>query len=180
MEFIDDLNKLEEYLNKYFVNTQYIGIDSEWQQSFNVYDKSEVSIIQICNYEESCAIIIDMLEFREKETFYEIFEKYFKGKIFVGFYFDKSDLDVFPPRLRNFFEDKNNCTIYDIYALAKQKFVEKGLPLKELTEKMYGKSLCKYEQCSNWNLRPLSQCQIHYGALDALICIMLLKTLMEK
>ena len=178
--FIDDIVKLEQVLNQYFLNTKYVGIDSEWQQSFNVLDKTDVSIIQICNYEENCAIIIDMIEFGSKEKFYDIFEKYLKGKIFIGFYFDKSDLSVFPERLRNFFEDKNNCTIYDLSTLAKQKFCEKGLPLKELTEKIFGKSLCKYEQCSNWNLRPLSKCQIHYGALDALICIMIFKKLMEN
>ena len=180
VQFIDDVIKLEEILNKYFINSQYIGIDSEWQQNFKILDKTEVSIIQICNYEESCAIILDMLELSSKEKFYEIFEKYFKGKIFVGFYFDKSDLGVFPLRLRNFFEDNNNCTIYDVSVIAQQKYLEKGQPLKELTKKIFGKPLCKYEQCSNWNLRPLSKCQIHYGALDAIVCIMLYKKLMEK
>ena len=120
-----------------------------------------------------------MLELSKIEKFYDIFEKYFKDKIFLGFYFDKSDLEVFPLKLKNFFEDSNNCTIYDICFIAQQKFLEKGQSLKTLTEKIYGKSLCKYEQCSNWNLRPLSKCQKHYGALDALICVMIYKKLME-
>ena len=120
-----------------------------------------------------------MLELSKIEKFYDIFEKYFKNKIFIGFYFDKSDLEVFPLKLKNFFEDSNNCTIYDICFIAQQKFLEKGQSLKTLTEKIYGKSLCKYEQCSNWNLRPLSKCQKHYGALDALICVMIYKKLME-
>ena len=70
--FIDDIVKLEQVLNQYFLNTKYVGIDSEWQQSFNVLDKTDVSIIQICNYEENCAIIIDMIEFGSKEKFYDI------------------------------------------------------------------------------------------------------------
>ena len=111
--------------------------------------------------------------------FFQTCLNYFKNKIFIGFYFDKSDLEVFPLKLKNFFEDSNNCTIYDICFIAQQKFLEKGQSLKTLTEKIYGKSLCKYEQCSNWNLRPLSKCQKHYGALDALICVMIYKKLME-
>ena len=181
--FIDDIIKLDQTLNKYFINSQYIGIDSEWQQNFKVLDKTEVSIIQIANYEENCCILLDMLEFSKEdkfEKFYDVFEKCFKGKTFLGFSFDKSDLGVFPLKLKHFFENKENCIIYDISNIAQQKYLEKGQSLKILTEKIFGKSLCKYEQCSNWNLRPLTKCQLHYGALDALICIMIFKKLMEK
>ena len=180
VKFIDDALYLEKILKQYFINSNYVGIDSEWQQNFKIIDKTQVSIIQISNYEESCCILLDMIELSQKEKFYEIFEKYFKGKIFIGFSFDKSDLGVFPPRLKSFFEDKNNCTIYDVSIIAKQKYLEKISSLKNLTEKIFGKSLCKYEQCSDWNKRPLSQCQMHYGALDALICIMIFKKLMEN
>ena len=177
--FIDDVDYLEKILNQYFINTKYVGIDSEWQQCMKIIDKTEVSIIQICNYEENCCILLDMLYFSSKDKFYDIFEKYFQGKIFIGFSFDRNDLNVFPIRLKNFFENNNKCTIYDLVPLSQQKFLEKGQPLKNLTEKIFGKSLCKYEQCSNWNARPLSQCQIHYGALDALVCIMIYKKLLE-
>ena len=152
--FIDDIVQLDKILNQYFSNSQYVGIDSEWQQNFKVIDNTEVAIIQIANYKENCCAILDMLEFSKKdkiEKFCEIFEKYFKGKIFLGFYFDKSDLEVFPLQLKNFFENKNNCTIYDLSAIAQQKYLEKGQSLKILTEKIFGKPLCKYEQCSNWN-----------------------------
>ena len=57
--------KFEKVLNDYFINSKYVGIDSEWQQSFNVRDKTEVSIIQISNYEETCVILLDMLELKE-------------------------------------------------------------------------------------------------------------------
>jgi len=177
--FIDDVEYLEKILNQYFINTKYVGIDSEWQQCMKIIDKTEVSIIQICNYEENCCILLDMLYFSSKDKFYDIFEKYFQGKIFIGFSFDRNDLNAFPIRLKNFFENNNKCTIYDLVPLSQQKFLEKGQPLKNLTEKIFGKSLCKYEQCSNWNARPLSQCQIHYGALDALVCIMIYKKLLE-
>ena len=179
VEFIDDITRFEKVLKEYFINSQYIGIDSEWQQNLKVIDKTQVSIIQLSNYEESCVILLDMLELSKKEKFFDIFEKYFKNKIFIGFYFDKGDLEVFPQKLKNFFENGNNCIIYDLTLIEEQKFLEKGQSLKALTEKILGKSLCKIEQCSNWNLRPLSKCQIHYGALDALICVMIYKKIIE-
>lgn len=43
-----------------------------------------------------------------------------------------------------------------------------------------GKPLSKGEQCSNWGKKPLRKSQLHYAALDALICIMIFKQLSEK
>ena len=65
--FIDDLIQLDKILNQYFINSQYVGIDSEWQQNFKVIDKTEVSIIQIANYDENCCAILDMLEFSKED-----------------------------------------------------------------------------------------------------------------
>jgi ribonuclease D len=33
------------------------------------------------------------------------------------------------------------------------------------------KPLCKKEQCSNWEQRPLTNAQLHYAALDAWILV---------
>ena len=101
VEFIDDALYFEKILKQYFINSNYVGIDSEWQQNFKIIDKTQVSIIQISNYEESCCILLDMVELSQKEKFYEIFEKYFKGKIFIGFSFDKSDLGA--SKIKKFF-----------------------------------------------------------------------------
>ena len=43
-----------------------------------------------------------------------------------------------------------------------------------------GKQLSKYEQQSNWTLRPLRKAQVHYAALDALVCIKIYKELETK
>ena len=177
--FINNSNQLEKILKKYFINSKYIGIDSEWRQSFNVKDEVYVSIIQLSNYDENCCIILDMLKLGKDKMFYQIFRKYFSGKIFVGFSFNKNDMEVFPPELKEFFEDKNNCTIYDLYNIYEQKYLRKCHSLKIVTEEMLGKSLCKYEQCSDWNLRPLSKLKLHYAALDALVCILIYKKIVD-
>ena len=49
----------------------------------------------------------------------------------------------------------------------------------EICKEFFGKPLCKYEQCSNWENRPLRQSQLHYGALDAIYCCLLFKKLSE-
>ena len=178
--FIDNVYELEKTLKTYFVNSKYIGIDSEWQQSFSIKEEVDVSIIQLSTDDEKCCIILDMLSLKYDNNFYAIFKKYFTGKIFVGFSLDKSDLIVFPPELKQFFEDTNSCTIYDLCIIYNQKYLKKCSSLKVLTEELLGQKLCKYEQCSDWNLRPLSLTKLHYAALDALICIVLFKKMLKE
>ena len=173
--FIDNTFQFEDVLKKYFINSKYIGIDTEWRQSFKVKDDIDVSIIQLSTDDEKCCVILDMLKLRWDDKFYDIFKKYLKGKIFIGFSFDRNDMEVLPDELKKFFSDKNSCTIYDLVIIYKQKYLEKCQSLKKVCETILEKSLCKYEQCSDWNKRPLSKCQIHYAALDALVCILLYK-----
>ena len=178
--FINNVNEFERILEKYFKNTKYIGIDTEWRQCFKVKDEDEVSIMQLSTDDEKCCIILDMLKLKWENKFFEIFKKYLSGKIFVGFSFNKNDMEVMPPELRTFFEDNNSCSIYDLVIIYKQKYLEKCQSLKMVTEKILGKPLCKIEQCSDWNARPLSKCQIHYAALDAIICIRLFQKIISE
>ena len=173
--FINNINEFEKILNKYFSNSKYIGIDSEWQQSFRVKDNIDISIMQLSTDDEKCCVILDMLKLKWEDKFFDIFKKYLKGKIFVGFSFDKNDMAVLPKELKDFFCDSNNCTVHDLVVIYKQKYLEKCQSLKIITENILEKSICKYEQCSDWNIRPLTKCQIHYAALDALVCILLYK-----
>ena len=51
--------------------------------------------------------------------------------------------------------------------------------LAGISEQLFGKTLCKVEQMSNWARRPLRKAQMHYAALDAHIQIYIWKKLKE-
>ena len=49
-----------------------------------------------------------------------------------------------------------------------------------MCKEVLGINLCKYEQCSFWENRPLKQSQLHYAAIDALVCVSLYKKINNK
>tara|TARA_B110000285_G_C14947444_1_gene525049 strand:- start:275 stop:493 length:219 start_codon:yes stop_codon:yes gene_type:complete len=48
-------------------------------------------------------------------------------------------------------------------------FGRKSEGLKNVCETLLNNKMCKAEQCSNWENRPLRQSQLHYAGLDAWI-----------
>lgn len=175
--FVDTISKLSEQYIKYFQHTKIIGIDSEWKQQFYARSKEFSSIIQMANYEEKNIIIIDMLKLIKEKEFIETFNKYFSNKTFVGYSFDSSDLEHFSSGIQNTFKKANIIDLIDLY---QYRYLTKVKGLKNLCNEILGINLCKYEQCSFWENRPLKQSQLHYAAVDALVCVSLYKKLINN
>ena len=174
--FIDTLSKLSENYIKYFQHSKVIGVDSEWKQQFYARNKEFCSIIQLANYEEKNVMILDMLKLTKEKEFVDLFEKYFGNKIFVGYAFDSSDFEHFSIGIQNTFK---KVMILDLRDLYQYKYLKKAKGLKYMCNEVLGIDICKYEQCSFWENRPLKQSQIHYAAIDALVCIFLYKKLIS-
>ena len=175
--FVDTISKLSEQYLKFFQYTKIIGIDSEWKQQFYARNKEFTSIIQLANYEERNVIILDMLRLTKEKDFLDIFNKYFSCKTFVGYSFDSSDLGHFSNGIQNTFKKANIIDLIDLY---QYKYLTKAQGLKNMCNEILGINLCKYEQCSFWENRPLKLSQLHYAAIDALVCVSLYKKLMNN
>ena len=130
----------------------------------------------MANYDEKNIIIIDMLKLIKEKEFIDIFEKYFSNKTFVGYSFDSSDLEHFSSGVQNTFKKANIIDLVDLY---QYKYLNKAQGLKNMCHEILGINLCKYEQCSFWENRPLKQSQLHYAAVDALVCVSLYKKLIN-
>ena len=71
--------------------------------------------------------------------------------------------------------------IQDFYKKVYPDFAERGgSSLATVCENMIGKKLCKNEQMSNWERRPLRFSQEHYGALDAYILTIVIEKLEQE
>ena len=171
ISFIDNIKSLKANYN-FFKKSKYIGIDSEWRQPFCANNKENASILQLSNYSERNAMIIDLLKMKTDEQLFNLFEQYFKDKTFIGYAFNQSDIEQFNEQLQNMFKKAKIIDLIDIY---QHKFLKKAGSLKDMCKEFLGSNLCKYEQCSNWENRPLKKRQLHYAALDAIVCVSLFK-----
>jgi hypothetical protein len=175
--FVDNAQILKDNI-KYFRKSKYIGIDSEWSSSsLNINVTETASILQLSNYNEKFILIIDLIKMKNDKEFFEVFKTNFKEKIFIGYAFNKSDIEQFFDELQEMFKDTEIVDLIEIY---QNKYLEKAPSLKIMCEKILGKKMCKYEQCSYWENRPLKKSQLHYAALDAVICVTLYKILSKK
>ena len=174
--FIQKCPELIKYFDLYFKNSEFIGIDSEWRESLEFNVKTKTAIMQLSDYQEKNILILDMIELINDSSFEENFEKLFINKKFISFGF-KNDLIQLTDKLKVFFE---KVKMFDITELYSSKYNMACPSFSKVCEKLFGKPLCKFEQCSNWEKRPLRKSQLHYAALDALLCCKIYKTLNEN
>ena len=175
--FIQTCSDLIKNFDLYYKNTEFIGIDSEWKESLKINIKTKTAIIQLSDFDGKNIFILDIVELTKDINFEDTFEKLFSNKKFISFEFN-NDLINFPEKLSTFFKEK--VEIIDITNLYSIKYFEQCPSFSKVCEKLIGKPLCKYEQCSNWEKRPLRESQFHYAALDALLYCLIYKKIIEN
>ena len=176
--FIDKVADLKLYGDKFFKNdkNEFIGFDSEWVDKINCKEKTETAIVQLSDYDGKNILILDMINLNKDKNFIEIFKEVFTNKKFIGFDL-RDDLLNLPNDIQNHLKEKNE--LIDLKNIYKITTFESAKNFSEICKEFFGKPLCKYEQCSNWEMRPLRQSQLHYAALDAIYCCLVFKKLKE-
>ena len=169
---------LKLYGDKFFKNdkNEFIGFDSEWVDKINCKEKTETAIVQLSDYDGKNILILDMINLNKDKNFIEIFKEVFTNKKFIGFDL-RDDLLNLPNDIQNHLKEKNE--LIDLKNIYKITTFESAKNFSEICKEFFGKPLCKYEQCSNWEMRPLRQSQLHYAALDAIYCCLVFKKLKE-
>lgn len=159
--FIDNLSDLKLNLDL-FKNNEIYGIDCEWKPYNSVIEnKTGASIIAISTNDK--VLLIDYLKLKNEESFLELFKNTFENKKFVCHAFH-NDLQELDDQLADFL--KNKCELIEIKDII-NKNNETKQSLNSICKELFKSELCKVEQCSNWNERPLRQRQLHYAALDS-------------
>lgn len=156
----------------------YIGVDCEWKPSF--FGFSRPSIFQISG--KKAVFLIDFLvndqayQYQLDQMLTQIVSN--PNTSIVGYSF-KSDISTIKRGSSFKFTDfiKNLLDVDKLHKKIKQSKQDLGLAV--VVEKTLEKRLCKAEQISNWEKRPLRQSQYHYAALDAYVLVLLIEKLLE-
>ena len=150
-----------------------IGIDSEWKPSITKFDKNTgVAIMQLSN--ENYACVVDMKSLQNNPKFLSKLGEVLSKKKLIGFDFE-NDLKMLNDNFKKVYYE-NNIELVDLHKILLTKYKDlKIMSLAETVKYFLKKPLCKYEQTSNWERRPLRLRQLHYASLDAYVLVVLYK-----
>lgn len=170
-----DVQKLEILLND-----ELIGVDSEWRPQLTQYHKTAPSLFQISGAHN--AFLIDFVSLKKSLVLDQMLTQIFSNRdsTIIGFGFS-SDIEQFTRKLPHFNFIKYVQNFIDAQSYYGKVFlVEQQTGLAKVATKIFKKSICKVEQMSNWERRPLRKSQQHYGALDAYILIPIVRQIRQK
>jgi hypothetical protein len=167
---------LPEELTSLNLSGEVIGIDCEWRPSIVKFQKFKVSIIQLAC--EDQVFLVDLLALNMSEELDEKLLNLMQGKQFkvgVSFEGDRKMLLQSYPHMKAF--QKPLVNYVDLISAYGKVHRNSPGGLAGTCELVLNKGLCKYEQRSNWEKRPLRESQVHYAALDAYVQIVALREL---
>lgn len=165
-----------------------LGIDTEWRPPLNIFHKIQgPSILQLSG--SNMAFVIDLLALKSSSELCEILQFVFTQHPIIGFGFQTDILQInqFIMQSQEFstlapafklitrFIDLQDV-FQDYLKIANpprlQTIVEEGFTRFNcfnhcFSERPQKVTMCKQEQMSNWERRPLRKSQLHYAALDA-------------
>jgi len=171
VEFIGDGKQIKKL--ECLIGQKYIGVDSEWRPQMHRWQETKgPAILQIAGKHD--AFMIDMIGLAKNRQLDQVLSKIFSNKdtLVMGFGF-ASDLDQFRkylPNMKFYQYIANFIDLQNLYKKKRPNFKDEGgFNLAVVCEKTISKKLCKGEQMSNWENRPLRYSQEHYACLDAYV-----------
>ncbi|XP_010674126.1 uncharacterized protein LOC104890363 isoform X2 [Beta vulgaris subsp. vulgaris] len=172
--FIDDIIWVDEAVSlqkatSYIEGCKVVGVDCEWKPNYVKGSRAnKVSIMQIAS--EKVAFIFDLIKLYDdvpdilNSCLIRILHSSRVLKLGYNFQCDMHQLAHSYPKLDCF---KRYEMLLDIQKV----FKEPCGGLSGLVKKILGAGLNKTRRNSNWELRPLSQQQLDYAALDAVVLV---------
>lgn len=166
--WVDELHGLISATN-YIEECTVVDIDSEWKPNYVKGSKpNKVSIIQIAS--ENRAYIFDLIKLHEDVPIDldSCFRKILCSPNILKLGYNlQCDLR----QLSQSYGDLMCFRYYEMLLDLQKLFNQNVGGLSGLAEKVLGAGLNKTRRNSNWELRPLSQNQMEYAALDAVVLV---------
>ena len=159
--FIDSEDQIFELI--YIIHQhRSLAIDCEGSPNYMVGQPNHVQIVQIsCG--GSC-FILDFQKLKQSQVFIDFLLGMLKSQDIQKIAFDfKNDLFQLKESLKI-----KNIEIFNLVDILEiwQNFLNDSLTLSNLMEKTFERPFSKFEQCSDWGVRPLRASQIRYAAND--------------
>ena len=132
-----------------------IGIDSEWRPPLTKFDIQRPGLLQLSS--KQAVYLIDLISLSKSKILDEMLIQIFThpDTLCIGFSF-QSDLTIFERCFTNmhFFKTFTNFIEVQDYYSAVQS-IEMVTSLAKAVKSLFDLDMCKEEQMSNWEKRPL-------------------------